>query len=482
MRIIHQIQIPHLNDFEEVGARLFTFHKEWQDSPLWTRRVITKGITLPWLADPPPLSFPIQKKCPSGLEEIIERLRQQRIIKKVPMQKCFVSPIFTVPKPAGERRFILNLKILNTFLSVPSFKMTNHTTLKGLLPEGNWMASLDIRDAYPHIPVHRNYQKFLAFLYKGELFFFQALLFGLASAPYIFSRVMKHPIQLLRRKGVKILAYLDDLIIWGGSKEELSVHANLTVSILHRLGFLIHQEKSKLQPTQTLIWLGIKWLTTPLRMQLPDQYVQKIVSTAKYLSKTEKITRRELESFQGLVAFAAQVLPEGKLHTHAVARVLRLFNNKERDECLQVPQSLESACLWWTVEQNLLEYGLLRPLEPSIFLWTDASDWGYGAHIDSGEKISGKWSAEERKLHINSKELLAVIKAVKSPLIPQQSQITLAVDNTATYFCIKNQGSKTSLMLQRLTESLYRILRAKESRIVPSHLAGLKNVTADALS
>jgi hypothetical protein len=52
-----------------------------------------------------------------------------------------------------------------------------------MLP-GDWAASLDLQDAYLHIPVHPDYQHYLQFYFEGLAYQFKAMPFrtGLCSA------------------------------------------------------------------------------------------------------------------------------------------------------------------------------------------------------------------------------------------------------------------------------------------------------------
>ena len=45
------------------------------------------------------------------------------------------------------------------------------------------MASIDIKDAYLHVPIHPTHQKFLRFAVEHRHFQFVALPFGLATVP-----------------------------------------------------------------------------------------------------------------------------------------------------------------------------------------------------------------------------------------------------------------------------------------------------------
>ena len=69
------------------------------------------------------------------------------------------------------------------------------------LQKGDWATSLDLRDAYFHIPIHRKSRRYLRFFFKGKIYQFRALPFGLSVSPYVFSRVLKVVLRHVRRLG-----------------------------------------------------------------------------------------------------------------------------------------------------------------------------------------------------------------------------------------------------------------------------------------
>ena len=154
-----------------------------------------------------------------------------------------------VPKVPKGSRLILDVSDLNKFLVVPSFKMSNHSSLRSLLPTPAWMASLDLKDAYLHVPIRQNLHKFLALSCWGKLFFFRALPFGLATAPWLFTMLVESVLVHLRGKGFNILGYIDDLILWNTSKSVLQTQVQVAISLLEGLGLTINETKSQPSPT-----------------------------------------------------------------------------------------------------------------------------------------------------------------------------------------------------------------------------------------
>jgi hypothetical protein len=57
---------------------------------------------------------------------------------------------------------------------------------------------------------------------------------------------------------------------------------------------------------------------------------------------------------------------------------------------------------------------LLHPPAPNLSMFTDASNFGWGAHVNKVDlSTKGTWSREESKMSINILELKAVLLGVK---------------------------------------------------------------------
>ena len=188
------------------GGRLRFFAGAWARATRFQTKVVSSGLVLHWKGKMPPLSLPKKSyKHPDPIvTHLVTKFEKAGVISKVPNQSCFLSHVFKVPKASGEARLILNLTRLNKFLVPSTFRMTSHKMLQNLVNQGDFMAKLDIQDAYVHIPIQERFRKFLAFQWQGELFMYNALPFGLCTAPYVFTKMMEFPITILRKKGIKV--------------------------------------------------------------------------------------------------------------------------------------------------------------------------------------------------------------------------------------------------------------------------------------
>ena len=124
----------------------------------------------------------------------------------------FFSRPFSVPKKTGSRRPVLDLSVLNKMLCIPKFRMETLDRIVKSIVRGLWGTSLDILNAFLNVPIAPVFHKYFAFALGTRIFVFQVLPFGLSTAPWAFSRVIKPIKAHLRRMGVLAFAFLDDCL------------------------------------------------------------------------------------------------------------------------------------------------------------------------------------------------------------------------------------------------------------------------------
>ena len=125
----------------------------------------------------------------------------------------FLSSFFMIKKSSGGWRFILNLKRLNNFIVASYFKLEDWKTVIRLLSSHDFLATIDLQDAYFLVPIAYEDRRFLRFRFQNQLFQFRVLPFGLASAPYIFTKILKPVVSTFRERGFLSIVYLDDFLL-----------------------------------------------------------------------------------------------------------------------------------------------------------------------------------------------------------------------------------------------------------------------------
>ena len=80
--------------------------------------------------------------------------------------------------------------------------------------------------------------------------------FGLATAPKVFTMIVKEVKLMALMRELRLHQYLDDWLIKSHSQEEVQVNTQAMVDLTQSLGWIINQEKSKLKPTQVFSFMG----------------------------------------------------------------------------------------------------------------------------------------------------------------------------------------------------------------------------------
>ena len=142
----------------------------------------------------------------------------------------------------------------------------------------------------------------------------------------------------------------------------------------------------------------------------------------------------------GLLASTEKMVSEGCLHMRPFQ-----FHLKEHWRYPQSLDSLLSAHLdYWQNPANVMKGADLHLKDHSIQLFTDASNEGWGAHLDQ-VSTKGLWSEQEKRLHINFLELKAVSLALRRFKDQCQDQTVLvAMDNSTVVAYIYKQGGTHS--------------------------------------
>ena len=232
------------------------------------------GYSLELIATPHQARLPKPLRFTANLSnmvtENIHELQQMSAIQKVnPHPNQFISQIFLVPKKDGSQRPVVNLKPLNQLMAKFKFKMENARSLKDLVRRGNWMVSIDLKDAYLSVPINEKDKNYLQFIWEDRVYEFQSLPFGLSSALRVFTKLLKPVMALLQQRGLRSMVYLD-MLLMAESKQELVRKSQEVLSLLRLLGFRINWGRSQLTPTNRLVYLGLTIDSILMTLTLPE--------------------------------------------------------------------------------------------------------------------------------------------------------------------------------------------------------------------
>lgn len=183
-------------------------------------------------------------------------------------------------------------------------------TVKDLLRREDWLGKVDLKDAFFSIPIHHQHRKFLGFTFKWKSYQFKCLLFGLSSAPWVFTNTLKPVLAVLRERGVRLIAYIDDILILAESRDLIQDQVTGILYFLECLGFIVNRKKSILNPAQVIEFFGLSVDSIAMEMRLSLVKMKQMQAKACKLGRQTTISACALAQLLGKMNATNCVLPQ----------------------------------------------------------------------------------------------------------------------------------------------------------------------------
>ena len=234
----------------------------WRDelcAPPWVMDTISNGYVLPLMQEPPGYYRNNQKSAlmhAAFVDRAIKDLLTGGYVEKVLEKPKVCSPLSVVVTGSGKKRLVVNLRHVNQYLWKQKFKYEDLRVAMTLFDQGELMFTFDLKSGYHHVEIVKHHRQYLGFRW-GEVYYqFAVLPFGLASAPYAFTKLLRPLVRYWRAKGLKIVLYLDDGICAVKGLHEANVASQWVQSTLRQAGLVVNEAKSSWVPCSTVQWLG----------------------------------------------------------------------------------------------------------------------------------------------------------------------------------------------------------------------------------
>ncbi|XP_071789789.1 uncharacterized protein [Asterias amurensis] len=309
--------------------------------------------------------------------------------------------------------------------------MESMNMVKQLIQKDDWMVSIDLKDAYFMIPIWSEDKKFLRFEWEDKIMEFQVLPFGLKiGSSTIHQNDIKPIISHLRQRSMKVIIYLDDLLLMSQSEEACQSQKQHILQLFEKLGLLVNWEKSQLIPCHKICFLAC------------------LGHMSDSCSMTLSLPEEKDPTYQSLVTLSETSIQELQWW----AQCLRQWNGKP-----------------------------VRLPNPEITITSDTSTQGWGAHCGSTE-TGGRWSLTEKEHHINYLELLAAFLALQTFAVDRKNcHIMMRLDNSTAIAYIKHKGGTHTCTssLSHLAIKMWKWCMQREIILTAYHVPGIDNCIAD---
>lgn len=423
-------------------GRLRSRYSEWEK--IGTGKtildIIKSGYKIPFKTNPSSIELNNNRSAREESEFVTGEIRiliKKGCVSRVREKPTVVNPLTVAKNRNGKRRLVLDCRHVNPHLHKFKFRYEDAVTAKEMLKMGDFMFTFDLKSAYHHIEIYEEHRQYLGFSWeengKISYFVYNVLPFGISTAGYIFSKVLREPVRHLRSEGIKIITFLDDGIAAGSSFE---VTSNVSYSIkmlFQNLGFLFADDKCNWIPSQNCDWLGLHWNTEKGQVHISNDRIYRLNLC---LDTIHGEVQKNVLYFRA--KFLAKIV--GQIISMKV-----VFGDIVRMKTRFLYYCISSKASWEA--QVKITANALREIEfwrksvsilngngcsidfvsasdvCSLFLYCDASDVGFGGYFecinDNNENVFmgsvvGNWTAEEAMQSSTWRESETVNRVMKS--------------------------------------------------------------------
>lgn len=435
----------------KVVGRLAARSEEW-------KRMGANLVVLKWVKDGVELGveegkvFVDQREFPCTseqkewiLKELARLLAVEAIEEVMPGQERkvrHVSPIFVVPKKGPKKyRLVIDLRGLNQGLPDWQVRFEGLSTLARIAGKGWWMCTFDLAQGYHHVLMTEQASQWLGFRFAGRLFCYRVLPFGLKWAPWIFTKIVREMVRVLRGKGVHLMVYIDDFCILAPTREELLRVRDLVIApLLETLGWIQEPEKGCWEPTQVTEVLGLLVDLKEGRFIIPER---KVIAIQRLLRKKMGMgccTRRTLARLCGIINSVMKAVPVLRIYLRECYRLIGCMEDKNWERIVNLSQEVKDDWRW--ILENISKVNGARMWLPSqvVEVFSDACDDGWGG-TSQGRMARGSFTIEQAAWHIMFKEMMAVLLVLQSLAhFLRGRRLAIKSDNTTVVAYLRNGG------------------------------------------
>lgn len=122
---------------------------------------------------------------------------------------------------------------------------------------------------------------------------------GLTASPRVFTKILKPVYATLRAKGHVSTAYIDDSCLQALSYKSCLENIHDTVTLMDSLGLTVHPNKSVLEPSHQIIFLGFILCSLTMTIRPTTERCQDLIQLAQNILDRKRVPIRMFAKFIG---------------------------------------------------------------------------------------------------------------------------------------------------------------------------------------
>ena len=437
---------------------------------------------------------------------------------RVPPFPCVhVSPLMTAPKKPGSRRAVFDA----TF---GTYSLNNNTPKDIFMDEkchydfptvdefkdivvkegrGSFMWKRDLSRFYLQIPLDPVEYPKVCCIWRGNLYFFVALMFGLTHSGLQGQKVSSAVKWVHRNMGLEIgngimfnsLNYSDDIGGCEASEDRANLSFESLGNLFETLG--LREAISKAcSPSTRMSYLGVEFDSLSMTMSVPPDKIQELRNDLSIWLKKSKASKKALQSILGKLFWVSRCVRFSRGFMGRLLCHLRAIHHYPDHKNLPIPDDCREDLSWWSrylrhfngVELMYPEMVHDMQLDELIQLGAtvvcgDAQPLGGGAYFNDEYWSSPfpPWLADP-EIPIHVKEFWVVIAS--AALWGDQwhgKTVYIFCDNSAVVNVLDG-GKPRDVALQALLREFLYIVCTRRFTPIIRHIGTERNFVADFLS
>lgn len=335
-----------------------------------------------------------------------------------------------------------------------------------MLQRGMNLAKTDLRSGYHHIPLREEDAPYVCLHWKGQIYHWTCLPFGLRSAPAWFTRATRAVDKELRRVCDMLLAiYIDDFCM--GLPVELQKaqgEYHKALMIIVQFGWVLALDKC-IEPGLQAEMLGFEVDTKEMMVQLTERRKEKIMTAMKEISPGTKVVAKRVAILAGLLTSAERGMWYAARLAYPFYDIIRKVEsgNQWYEWVHWSQQAMEAASLLQAHWNELNKKGMMMN-KPEVTLIGDSTQ-GFGAAVvvkqprtvydrnESHPESTVAWQWQQEQTTIALKEAKTIVQGAKQlEMQLKGKKVQVLTDNLVAMWYLRKGGGRVREMAQTAWE------------------------------
>jgi hypothetical protein len=319
------------------------------------------------------------------------------------------NPVQVEVNGSGKKRMCVDMRYTNRFIADVSFTQeTLNKHVANIIQKDMFMITTDVEKAYYQVPLHKDSQKYCGWQHldkktrKLVWILPTCLVFGLGSAPFYFTKIMRPVLNFMRSIEISGTNCIDDNL-WAEERKKMDEVIKIVKTIFGSLGWVFNK-KCVLTPSQVALYNGMWIDSKKFEIRATEEKLESLITLVwniwYRILEGEQIPVIKLQQMTGRLQSLKLAIEGVAVFTRGiysdVAEVQRQFGLYiPKGAKIHLSENAINDMAFWRFRLGKQNGLPIRDGSKEVHLrfYADASDCGWGAYTDMDrmEMVNGFW-------------------------------------------------------------------------------------------